>query len=138
MAKSDAPEMVTIPAEEWKRLQARLDQLEASSRFAVEAVTNSRAKIIDQSYEEWKAQAGRPASERTQEVADKLYGREGQRFRVTLDSTLEDGKPGPNVREHFPLLLSANSDLEAQARYQQVMGIKKHDYRLRCEPVAVV
>jgi hypothetical protein len=72
----------------------------------------------------------------TQEIADEKYGLKGNRFTCKLDSTKEDGKPGPNVSEHFALTLSANSDLEAQSRYLEIMGIKKHDYKVVVEPAA--
>ncbi len=78
----------------------------------------------------------RPANVRTQELADKTYGTTGQRFRVAMDSTTEDGKPGPSIGEHFPLDICAHSDLEASGRYQQIMGIRKTDYPIRAVPVA--
>ncbi len=133
MANDKQPETVTVPAEEFKQLLKRLEEAEQRSRIAVEAVTNGRALILDPEYERWKEQNSRSASERTQDIADKRFGKKGQRFTCRLDSTTEDGKPGPNVAEHFPVTLSANSDVEAEGRYLQLMGIKKHNYKVVVE-----
>ena len=64
-----------------------------------------------------------------------FYGIAGPRYKVRLDSKTEEGKPGPNVSEHPELIITANSDLEAQGRYQEICGIRKHDYRLQTELV---
>lgn len=135
MAK-DKPETVEVPAALWERMQARLEALELAEQKRAEAAANPHALVLDSAWERWKAEAGRPASERSQDVANGRYGLAQPRFRVRLDSTAEDGKPGPRVGEHFALEISANSDLEAQARYLEIMGIKRHEYTLRTEPVA--
>jgi hypothetical protein len=128
-------QMVKVPASALAALQARLEALEANQRTTTEALINPRARILDTAYEEWKAEASRPASERTQDVADKLYGKSLPRFKVWLDSRKEDGKPGPNIGEHFALEISAVDDVQAKGRYLQVMHISKHDYTLQAEPV---
>lgn len=119
-------------------LQARLDALELSQRQQAEAALNPRAKIEDEAYQKWKAEASRPASERTQDIADARYGKAGPRFRVRLDTTGEDGRPGPKVAEHFPLVLSATDETHAKARYQEIMGIRgiQHDYKFIAELAA--
>lgn len=132
MAEREAPrgkpvEMVQVPLE-------RLEALERLARSHEETLRNSRAAILDNAYEEWKRRTARSAAEKTQEIADQRY-QGPQRFQVSLDSRTEDGKPGPKVAEHFPLTLRAHSDLEAQARYLEVMGIRKHDYRVVVEPL---
>ena len=123
-------------------LQARVAELEAlverlvlRDRQREEAAANPAA-VIDRAFEDWKREAGRPASERTQDIADRTYGTEAPRFRVHLDPTSPDTGKKVNISEHFPLTLSAHSDLEAGARYQKLMGITKHDYRLVVEPAA--
>lgn len=128
-------ETVEVPLGVLQELQQRLAALEYAQRLTTEAVMNPRAKILDREYEAWKAEAGRTARERTQDLADARYGTTAPRFRVRLDSTGEDGKKGPHIDEHPELVLSANSDLEAQARYLALCGIRKHDYRVACEPV---
>ncbi len=129
-------ETVTVPVEVLERMQARLDELERQTRSTQESLLNSRQLVIDPDYAAWKAEASRPASERSQDAADRKYGKANPRFRVRLDATTEDGKKGPNISEHFPLEVSANSDLEAGARYLELMGIRKHDYRVVAEPLA--
>lgn len=133
-----AQEMVTIPAELLRRLESRLDTLERAEFARQELTRSPNIKILDEGWEQTKAELSRPAAERSQDIADRKYGTVGKRFRVYLDSTQEDGKPGPDVSEHPKLTISANSDLEAQARYLDLCGIHKHDYRLACEPVAAV
>ncbi len=123
------PETVTVPVSTLAALQARLDALE-------EAASQPRTLVLDAAWEAEKAALGRPANVRTQELADRTYGTTGQRFRVAMDSTTEDGKPGPSIGEHFPLEICAHSDLEAAGRYQKVMGILKSDYPIRAVPVA--
>jgi hypothetical protein len=124
-----AAETVEVPVALLHQLQARLEQLETAGRLAEEARLHP-TKIIDAAWQREIAELGRPPKDRTQDLADARYGKDGKRFVVRLDPTTEDGKKGPNIGEHFPLVISANSDLEAQARYLDIMGIKKHDYRL--------
>lgn len=126
-------ETVTIPAQEWQRVLQRLEAAEQRSAAAIESVTSSRAKIIDREYEAWKLKADRPASVRTQEIANERYPK-GTPYRCSFDPTGEDGKP-KNISEHFPLQIRANSDLEAKARYLDLMGISKHSYKVIVEPV---
>lgn len=135
MAKNmEQQEMVSVPAETLRQLQARLDALELAAHrdaMARAELANPKAKVIlDQAWEEEKKELAKPAAVRTQEKADKLYGIEAPRFRVRLDSTTDDGKPGPNVSEWPEIVLSAHSDLEAKGRYTELCGIRKHDYRL--------
>lgn len=134
MAK-DREQTVEVPVSTLDNLQARLASLEHQLQVEREVRANPPAQVIDDKYEAWKKEAGRPASERTQDVADRRFGTAAPRFRVRLDATGEDGKPGPKITEHFPLVISANSDDEAGARYLKIMGIRKHDYRLVAEPL---
>jgi len=127
--------MVEIPASVWEAMQKRLDALEQASRLTTEAVLNSKAKILDPAYEALKVEIAKPASVRTQEIADRRFGTAGKRYRVWLDSTTPDGKKGPDISEHFPLVLSANSEHEAKAFYLDVMGITQHKYTLKHELV---
>jgi hypothetical protein len=130
------PATIPVPAEVFQQMQARLEALEQMQRMQTEALLNPRANILDKEYEKWKQEAGRPAGERTQDVADKKYGKTAPRFNCRLDSTKEDGKPGPHIDEHPTLTISANSEHEAQGRYLELIGVTKHDYRLVAEPVA--
>lgn len=132
MAKDREPgDMVTIPRSEWDRLQAAITELLLDKRVREERGDDFHAKeVLDRQREQRINSITRSCAERTQEIANKTYGTEGQRWRCYMDSTTEDGKPGPDVSIFFPLELSANSDLEAQARYQSIMGIRKHDYRI--------
>ena len=138
MAKEDqkptappaAPEMVSVSADLLRQLQSRLEALERQEAVRLEIARNPNALILDPAYEAWKIEASRPAAERTQDIADRMYGTTSPRFRCKLDSTKDDGKPGPKIGEHPELLISANSDLEAQGRYLKLCGIKKHDYKL--------
>lgn len=132
--RAPAPATVEVPVALLEQLRQRLDVLEGRERLREEAQAR-RAPVIDEEWERQKAEISRPASVRTQEMADREYGTLAPRFRVSLDPTDENGKP-VNVAEHFPLEVSAHSDLEAQARYLKLMGIRKHDYRLVAEPVA--
>ncbi len=137
--ESNGPEqLVTVTTSFLESLNARLAMLEHAERARMELAQNPHANVLDQEHARWKELTARPASVRTQEIADKKYGNTEPRFKVRLDSTTEDGKPGPNTSEHFPLEISANSDLEAKARYEQVMGIRKHDYEIRVEPAAAL
>jgi hypothetical protein len=131
MAKDKQAEVIQVPADDWQRLQERLTSLEYQQRLRDEQTPALHAKsVIDRRHEEFERNSMRSAQERTQEIADKNFGTDGPRWRCRLDSTTEDGRPGPDVSIFFPLDLCANSDLEAQARYQSVMGIRKHDYRI--------
>ncbi len=129
-------ETVEVPVSVLQQLQSRLEQLERESKVRAELAINPRAMILDPEYEAYKLEMGRPAKDRTQDIADKRYGKDGKRFLVKLDSTTDEGKPGPNVSEHFELTLSANSDIEAKGRYLELMGIRKHDYRVIATPTA--
>ena len=126
---------VEVPVSVLEKLQARLDKLEHEQRINTELLVNSKARILDPAYEEWKKEVASSAAERSQDVADKRYGVTGKRWRVMLDSTTEDGKPGPKISEHPALVVSANSDLEAQGRYMELAGIRKHDYRFKTDLV---
>ncbi|MES2342311.1 MAG: hypothetical protein V4597_11580 [Pseudomonadota bacterium] len=139
MAKDNEkrPDVVEVPAALWQQLQTRLETLEHAERIRQEAGAFGPAKVIlDPAYEAWKMEAARPAQARSQDVADRRYGTAAPRFRCRLDSTAPDGKPGPAVGEHPELVVSAHSDLEAQARYLELAGIRKHDYRVVALPVA--
>ncbi len=122
--------MVKVPAALLATLTARLEVLEAAQRSQTEALLNPRANIIDKAYQDWKAEASRPANVRTQDMVDARYGTAAPRFVCKLDGSTEDGKPGPNLSEWFSLTISANSDLEAKARYEDAMGIKSHPYKI--------
>jgi hypothetical protein len=129
------PDTVAVPANEWARLQERLATLENVQR--VQGEQQGRPTVVlDGAWEATKAELARPAKDRTQEAADKKYGTAQPRFRVRLDSTTDDGKRGPNISEHPELEISANSDLEAGARWAQLCGVRKHDYKLVATPVA--
>ncbi len=135
-AQATAPEAneptVLVPASLLQRLEAKIEALEHTQRVQQEALAGKQVLILDQEYERWKREAGRSAAERTQDLADRSY--DGPcRYRVRMDSTLEDGKPGPRIDEFFPLVLRAHSDLEAQARYQEIMGIRKTDHKIVVE-----
>lgn len=132
-----AGETVEVPADLLRRMQERLEALERAEAARAEKADDLHPKqVYDEAWAKREQDISRPASERTQEIADRLFGTAEPRFLVRLDSTTEDGKPGPDIREHFPLKISGSSDLEAGARYLKVMGITKHDYRLVAEPVA--
>lgn len=126
---------VEVPASLLEKLMARLDTLEQANRVNTEILANGKAKILDPDYEAWKREVARPAAERSQDIADAKYGKEGKRFRVFLDSTAEDGEKGPNVSEHPALVISAHSDLEAEGRWKELTGIRKHDYQIKTEMV---
>lgn len=133
---SSQPETVTVPASTLAAMQARLEQLELRLQLRDDAALHP-TKLLDEAWQREKAELSRPASERTQDAADRKYGTEAPRFRVRLESVSESGSgKGPNIAEHFPLLVSASSDLEAGARYLSLMGITKHDHRLVVEPAA--
>lgn len=135
MAK-DRGDMVQVPAADWERLQARLDALEHADRLRAERSDDFHAKqVLDARQEALEVELMRSPQDRTQARADREYGTEGPRWHCRLDSTREDGKPGPDIREWFGVVLCANSDLEAQARYLKIMGITKHDYRVVVEPL---
>jgi hypothetical protein len=128
-------ETIEVPVSVLQQLNARLESLEHADRVRREAELNPRANILDRAYEAWKAEVGRPAKERTQDAADKAY--EGPlAFRCRLDSTTENGKPGPYIGEHPEVVVRANSAEEAEMRYLRICGIKKHDYAVKAVPVA--
>lgn len=132
MAEPKKEETVSVPVSVLQELQDRLARLENVNAVRSEA-EHKPVKILDDAYEAWKREASRPAKERSQDVANKRYGTQGKRFRVRIDSSNE-GKPGPNVSEHPELVISANSDLEARGRWEELCGIRKHDYRIVCVP----
>lgn len=136
MAKDRAEATVEVPVSLLERMQARIEALEQDRRVREErADTDFRDKtVLDRRQAEFEAAAGKTPRERTQDRADREYGTVGQRWHCRLDSTREDGTPGPDIREWFGLTLSANSDLEAQARYLKIMGITRHDYRVVVVP----
>lgn len=129
-------DVVQVPRSEWEQLKSNLAELLHDKRVREEREDSLHEKaVLDRRQQEREAQSMRSAQERTQEIADRTYGTNGQRWRCYLDSTREDGKAGPDVSIFFPLELCANSDLEAQARYQKLMGITKHDYRIVAAPL---
>ena len=121
---------VPVPVSVLEKLTSRLEALERAELLRQEFAINPRARILDAAYESFKTEVSRSARERTQDLADQMYGTAAPRYRVRLDSTTDEGKKGPDISEHFELKISANSDLEAQGRYLHVMGIRKHDYRV--------
>ncbi len=127
-------ETVEVPLSLLQQLQARLDILETRERTREEMQGRPHV-VLDAAWEAERAQLARSSQERTQEAADKKYGTTGQRFLVRLDSTDAEGKPGPNITEHFPLMVAAHGELEAGAFYLDLMGIKKHDYRIVATPL---
>lgn len=118
-----------------QQMQARLDAMEQQVRVQQETLSNSRTRVIDAEYEAYKLEVARPAKDRTQDIADKKYGKDGKRFRCRLDASKSDN-PTVNISEHPELVVSANSDLEAQARYLDLCGIRKHDYAVSVTPEA--
>ncbi len=128
-------ETVQVPVSVLQQLQTRLAALEHAEAVRREEHENPRAKIIDPTFEQWKERYSRPPQVLTQERADKEYTGP-KRFKVWLDSSSEDGKPGPKIGEHPTIEISAHSPEEAEGRYLKLCGIKKHNYRLRAEPVA--
>jgi hypothetical protein len=135
MAEKAKEPTVEVPVSVLEKLQARLDKLEHEQRINTEILVNGKAKILDPAYEAWKKEVARPTADRSQDVADTTYGTTGKRFRVCLDSSTEEGKAGPKIGEHPALIVAGNSNLEAQARYLQLCGIRKHDYRFKTELV---
>ncbi len=138
MAKQS--DTVEVPVKTWEQVQARLEALELAERVRAEKADDPlrpRA-VYDAAWEQRQAEVGRPAAERTQLLADRRYGTDRPRWRVALDSTREDGRPGPNVSEHPALELSANSPEEAEGRWRLLCGVRaiSADYRMRVEPVA--
>lgn len=136
---------VDVPADVLARIEmrvaaqmiARLEALETADRQRAEAALTPQARVLDQDYEAWKREASRPAKERSQDAADRLFTGP-LRFKVRLDSTQPDGKKGPNISEHPELVIAANSDLEAQARYLHLCGIRIREpsYKVITEPTA--
>ena len=127
-------ETVQIEVSILQELQGRLAALELAEKQRQELAANPPDLTLDKQYEAWKAEVSRPASVRTQEIADRLF-KGPQRYSVRLDTATKK-RPDGVAPEHFPLVIAANSDLEARARYESVMGITKHDYTIRVDPVA--
>lgn len=134
MAAKEKVATVEVSVDLLQKLQARLDALELADRVRLESA-NPRTRVIDAEWEALKVKIARTAAERTQEIADARFP-DGDPFTVSIDPTTAEGKPGPNINEHFPLQVRGHSTHEAEARYLELMGITKHDYRLRAEPVA--
>ena len=123
MAKNgNGIDMVEVPVSVLAELNARLAKLEAQANNP----DSSRSVLrLDESFERFKEEVGRPCGIRSQENADKRYGTDGRRFRVSLAPGDAKGK---NRVDFWPALeISANSDLEAQGRYQQLCGIRGID-----------
>src|SRR5262249_36206563 len=127
-------DMVEVPAAQLAAMQARLEALERAELLRQHAV-NHHGNVIDRAWEQAKKDIDPPASVRTQELAARKWGTSQPRFRCRLDSTQEDGKPGPRLDELFPLDISAHSDVEAGQFYLMAMGVRSHSYRLVVEPV---
>ncbi len=128
-AAAQPPETVTLPASQLQTLMDRLEALERQAKAAPE-LFDSRAKVVlDKAFEDWKAEASLPASVRTQKIADKTYGTEGQRFHVELQKA-DDSPRGMTLGEHPALVISANSDLEAMGRWQKLCGVTSHKHKL--------
>lgn len=136
MAKADT---VEIPVADLRDMQARLAMLERQVAVQQEKADGLHEKRVYDAYWDRKVkEVGRTAAERSQDVSDLAYGAKAPRWRVSLDGRTEDGKQGPNISEHPALLISANSEDEASARWLKLCGIRKHDYRLKAERVAQV
>lgn len=134
MAK-DKEATVEVPLSLLEEMKQRLAALEHKTRIQDEQLNASKAIILDPAYEAWKKDVGRPAAERTQDIADRLYPN-GEPFRVKIDSSKPDGKPGPNVSEHPEIVIRANSPEEAEGRYRKLCGIRGIDseYRFDVQP----
>jgi hypothetical protein len=122
-----AEPMVTLPAADLAALQARLGALEAAERVRAEIAVplHLRPDAVDAAMEARRAAVSRPASVRTQEIADKKFGTSAPRWLVKIETMVENTPYGkaPNISEHFPLTLSASNEPEACARYLSTMGI---------------
>src|SRR5260370_23504276 len=115
MAK-DKEEMVQVPASVLQQLQGRVAVLEQQAQIAKDFLEKSPQQILDPDYEAWKAEASRPAAVRSQDVADRQYGKDGQRWRCWIDTGTAiglDGKTPPVVAWLPSLGVAANTDLEA-------------------------
>lgn len=135
MAKDS--DTVEVPASLLADLKAQVEGLRAEVRLAQEKTESVHAKqVYDQAWERKVAEAGKTPAQRTQEASDRAYGKKGQRFDVWLDSTTEDGRPGPNVSDWPRVAVSANSPEEAGARWLKLVGIRSHRHTLRAEPAA--
>lgn len=134
MAKDE--EMVTISAAVLKEIQTRMEVLEQAQRINTELLVNSKARILDPDYEMWKMEASRSAQERSQSIVEQKFGVKGKLYRCKLDSTQDDGKPGPKIDEHPVLIIPGNSEYEAQGRYLEIIGVRKHDYKVKTELVS--
>lgn len=124
---------IEVPAREYQDLQDRLAKLEKDAEIHL-ARQNPNAVVHDPAFEAWKAEVARPAAVRTQEMANKLWGTASPRYRCRLEKS-KDVHESVRLDEHFPLEISANSDLEAGARYLQLMGIRSHIHTLVAEPI---
>lgn len=134
MAK-DRPDVVELPKSDFEALLQRLERLEHAQRVRAESEDTLHPKALyDERWDARVAEAGKSAAQRTQERSDRDYGTRGPRWLVWLDSTREDGKPGPDVSEWPRLVISANSPEEATARWLILCGVRAHQYQLRAEP----
>lgn len=125
------PDTVTVKASDLKALMDRIDRLEHEQRITDERLDRKAKVILDQKFEDWKKKVSRSAGERTQEIADEKWGKDGPRFRCKLEwvSKTENEKPR-SIAEHPEIELSANSEHEASGRYLELCGITKHDHKL--------
>jgi hypothetical protein len=137
MAKNGNDDVVSVPRSEWEDMKAQLAVLLDHKRRADEQASRPSA-ILDDAYLAWKAEVSRPAAVRSQEKADRDYTGP-RRYRVRIDTTRPDGKPGPNCSEHPTIEINANSPHEAEGRYRELCGIRGIDplYRWQVEEVKV-
>lgn len=128
---------VEVPAQLMADLKAQVESLRAEVQLAREREQGVHEKqVYDAAWEKRVAEAALSAAERTQRASDKEYGTAGPRWKVWLDSTDRDGRPGPSVAEWPAVLISANSPEEAEARWLRLCGVRSHKHTLRAEAVA--
>lgn len=115
-----------------------LGKLQEQGRlFALADDVKQRAQKI-RSEEEAAAvreRCGRSARERTQEVVDANWRKDG----VPLWHAWHQHNPAVRGRpEEFPLVVPANSPEEAEARYRRACGIRSTDHFIRAVPLEEV
>lgn len=134
---ADKAQTVEVPASLLANLQAQVESLSARLRLAEERQQGVHEKqVYDQAWEKRVALAGQTPAARTQQESDRLYGTKGPRWKVWLDSTERDGRPGPNVSEWPAVVVSARSPEEAEGRWLKLCGIRSHKHTVRSEAVA--
>jgi hypothetical protein len=134
-AQAPAPppaDTVTIPAGELRQLLDRLERLEYSERLR-QARNDPNAKILDPDWDAHKIEASRPAAERTQDIADRIHAGP-HRYQCCFDAS-ESDKPNVRIHEHPAIIIRANSPEEAEVRWLRLIGVRKHDYKVKVTPI---